>query len=85
MRQIVLNATEARNNFFDILMAAKYKGQVVLVTKNNKSMAKIVPVEVDEFDWKKYIMDWKKNRMKIRQSNWSDLDGVRKNFKLRYK
>ena len=85
MKQIILNATDARNNFFDILTAAKYEGQVVLVTKNKKNMARIVPVDGEDFDWKKYITDWKKNRLIIRQSDWSDLSQVRSNFKLRYK
>lgn len=47
-----LGATEARNNFFEILTQVKHGGQVVKVYKNNKLMARIVGEDEEEVDWR---------------------------------
>lgn len=54
MKTLTLSATEARNEFFKLINAAYYGGQVTIVEKNGEEVAKIVPTEKKEFDWKRY-------------------------------
>lgn len=43
MKTITLPATEARNRFFELLEVVAYKGYSIIVEKNKKVFAKIVP------------------------------------------
>ncbi len=44
MKTMTINATKARNNFFNLLEAAYWEKQQVIIKKNNIPMAKLVPV-----------------------------------------
>ena len=48
---VVKTATEARNEFFDLIAAAKYGGQVTVVTVRGKVAALITPVEEERVNW----------------------------------
>ena len=39
----IISATEARNNFFDILNAVIYKGEEFVVEKNDAGTVKMIP------------------------------------------
>ena len=54
MRPIVKTATEARREFFDLVNAAMYGGQVTWITKGKRQAAKIVPIDEKKIDWIKY-------------------------------
>lgn len=54
MNIVTKTATEARNEFFDLIAAAKYGGQVTVVTKNGKPAVRIVPEEKQKVDWKEF-------------------------------
>ena len=54
MKTVTKTATEARNEFFDLILAAKYGGQVTIVTKNGNVAAQISPPNpIKKPDWKK--------------------------------
>lgn len=80
---ITINATEARQNFFDILAAAKNKKQVTKIKLNGIVVAKIVPEEEKKFDWDAYETRMKKAIKVLRKSNWDDVLEVRKKSKIR--
>ena len=44
MKIFTHTSTQARNNFFDLMNAAKYAGQTTIITKNGKPVAKITPI-----------------------------------------
>lgn len=53
MKVVTKTATEARNQFFDLIAAARYAGQVTVVVKNGTRTARIVPDEpTKQVDWK---------------------------------
>lgn len=43
MKIVYKTATEARNEFFDLINAAKHAGQITVITKNGKTAARITP------------------------------------------
>lgn len=43
MKTIIKTATEARNDFFNLILAAKYGNQITIVTKNGQPAAHIQP------------------------------------------
>ncbi|MBU1071058.1 type II toxin-antitoxin system prevent-host-death family antitoxin [Patescibacteria group bacterium] len=57
MRAVVRTATEARREFFDLVNAAMYGGQVTWITKGKRKAAKIMPIEEKKIDWVKYKKD----------------------------
>ncbi len=75
---ISLNATKARQNFFEILLAARDKKQITKISYQGKLVAKLVPIAETKFNWKKYIREQKKMDRLIRQADWSDLKNFRK-------
>lgn len=52
MKIVTMSATLARKNFFDLINAAHYNGQVTVITKNGEEVARIAPQEQKKFDWK---------------------------------
>lgn len=48
-------ATQARIEFFDLINAAKYSGQVTHILKNGKLAAKITPIKPKKkFNWAEF-------------------------------
>lgn len=80
---ITVNATEARQNFFDILSAAKEKGQITKIKLNGLVVAKIVPEEEKKFDWDKYRLEVEEAVKHLSKFDWSDVLEVRKKSKAR--
>jgi hypothetical protein len=75
-----MNATAVRQDFFDILMAAKEKKQITKIKLNGLVVARIVPEEEKKFDWGKYIKEQEKVSKIIKKADWSDLKEIRKSF-----
>ena len=80
-----MNATAVRQDFFDILMAAKEKKQITKIRLNGLVVARIIPEEDKKFDWEKYIKEQKKVSKIIRVADWSDLKKIRKSFDFKRK
>lgn len=80
---ITVNATDARQNFFDILSAAKEKRQITKIKLNGLVVAKIVPEDDKKFDWVKYEKEMKKAIKVLRKYNWNDVLTVRNKTKVR--
>lgn len=80
METIVVTATEARRNFFELINAAKFGGQTALITTNGKIAAKIVPAQSTTFDWKKYFKDLPKIRGILTSSDFKSMKNLRKNI-----
>lgn len=55
MQTIIRTATQARSEFFDLIAAANYSGQITYITKSGKVTAKIVPSDRLKFDRKKFL------------------------------
>ncbi len=53
MKTILLSATQARNQFSDLITAAKFAGQVTIIVQSGKPVAQISPVEEKKIDWKR--------------------------------
>lgn len=70
---LILNATEVRRNFFDILAAAKDKKQVTKIKLNGLVVAKIVPEEEKKFDWDAYEKRAAKAVKRLRKKSWDDV------------
>lgn len=83
MKTVIMNATKARNQFFDLLEAAKYNRQITEVMLNGKKVAMIGPIEEDEFDWNKYKREMKKAVNYLSKFDWSDVLSKRKRWKIR--
>ena len=54
MKVVVRTATEARREFFDLVNAAMYGGQITWITKGKRKATKIVPVDEKKINWVKY-------------------------------
>lgn len=80
---ITINATKARQNFFDILTAAKEKKQVTKIKLNGVVVAKIIPEEEKKFDWDTYEKRMKEAIKVLRKDKWDDVLEVRKKSKIR--
>ncbi len=79
-----INATSARQNFFDLLIAARDKKQVTKVKLNGVVVANIVPEEEKKFDWESYIKRADRAAKYLSKFDWSDVLENRKNmWKLR--
>ena len=82
---VVKTATEARNEFFDLLAAAKYGGQITIVTKNGQEAGQIGPRETKKkFDWKAYDKAVKGFVGLITDEDVEDMKRARKGFKSRF-
>jgi len=74
----ILSATEARNNFFDILNSVIFKGEEFVVKKENAGMVRIIPEKpvrptAEEID--KVLADLRKIFAKTKKKKyWSVLD-----------
>lgn len=80
---ITINATKARQNFFDILTAAKEKKQITKIKLDGMVVAKIVPDEEEKFDWNKYRLEVEEAVKNLSKLDWSDVLEVRKKSKAR--
>ena len=70
---ITVNATKARQNFFDILAAAKNKKQITKIKLDGVVVAKIVPEEEKKFDWDAYEKRAAQAVKRLRKKNWDDV------------
>lgn len=70
---VIINATKARQNFFDLLVAARDKKQITKVKLNGVVVAKLIPEEEKKFDWDAYEKRMKKGIKLLRKSNWDDV------------
>ena len=84
MQKVVIKtATEARREFFDLLAAAKYGGQITAVSKNGKRMARIVTdVEEKKIDWKEYRKVLASVRGMFTDEDVRAIEKVRKDSKI---
>lgn len=80
---ISLNATKARQLFFEILLAARDKKQVTEINYQGELVAKLVPVEEKKFDWKAYEKESQRALKLLRQGDWQDVLTVRKKSQVR--
>jgi antitoxin (DNA-binding transcriptional repressor) of toxin-antitoxin stability system len=80
---VTINATQARQNFFDILAAAKNKKQITKIKLNGLVVAKIVPEVEEQFDWDKYEKEAAEAVERLRKYNWDDVLEFRKKTKIR--
>lgn len=48
MKHVTKTATQARQEFFDLINAAYYKGQITYITKRGKVVAMITPPDYDK-------------------------------------
>jgi len=73
----IISATEARNNFFEILNAVIYKGEEFIVEKRDAGSVRIVPAKPrhspEEID--KILKDFRKTFAKAaKRKYWSVID-----------
>ena len=80
---VTINATKARQNFFDILVAAKEKKQITKIKLNGVVVAKIIPEEEKKFDWDGYERRAARAVKILRRYNWDDVLEFRKKTKIR--
>lgn len=80
---ITVNATKARQNFFDILSAAKEKRQITKIKLNGLVVAKIVPEDEKKFDWDRYRLEVDEAVNNLSKLDWLDVLEVRKKSKAR--
>lgn len=80
---VTINATKARQNFFDLLVATRDKKQITKVKLNGVVVAKLIPEEEKKFDWVKYEKEMKKTIKVLRKYNWDDVLAVRNKTKIR--
>lgn len=80
---VTINATKARQNFFEILLAARDKKQVTKIRYQGKMIAKIIPEEEPKIDWDKYVEEVEKGVKYLRKVGWKENKDFRKNFKFR--
>lgn len=72
-----LSATEARNNFFEILNAVMYKGEEFVVEKDGKPAAKVspLPIRKSSAEIKQILADVRKVFAKsAKRKYWSVID-----------
>ena len=80
---VVVNATKARQDFFNILAAAKNKKQITKIKLDGIVVAKIVPEEEKKFDWDKYEKEAAEAVKRLRKYSWDDVLEFRKKTKIR--
>jgi PHD/YefM family antitoxin component YafN of YafNO toxin-antitoxin module len=80
---VIINATKARQNFFDLLVATRDKKQITKVKLNGVVVAKLVPEEEKKFDWDKYRLEVEEAVKYLSKFDWSDVLEVRKKSKAR--
>lgn len=79
---ITINATKARQSFFDILLAARDKKQITKISLDGKIVAKLVPEVEKPFDWDSYNKKLERGLKYLRKIGWKENTSFRKNFKL---
>lgn len=84
MKTVTMNATEARKNFFDILNAAVYGGQVTIIVKNGKEVATIQAKKKKKFDLKKYMKSLNTLHELMTGDDYKDIEKTHKSFKTRF-
>jgi len=80
---VIINATKARQNFFDLLVATRDKKQITKVKLNGVVVAKLVPDEEKKFDWGQYRLEVEEAVKHLSKFDWSDVLEVRKKSKAR--
>lgn len=80
---VTINATKARQNFFDILVATRDKKQITKVKLNGVVVAKLVPEEEKKFNWDQYRLEVEEAVKHLSKFNWSDVLEVREKSKAR--
>lgn len=80
---VTINATKARQNFFDLLVATRDKKQITKVKLNGVVVAKLIPEEEKKFDWGKYRLEVEEAVEHLSRFDWSDVLEVRKKSKAR--
>lgn len=80
---IVINATKARQDFFNLLYAARDKRQITKVMIDGEVVARISPDFSKDFDWDKYLVDMEKATKRLSKLDWSDVLLLRKKTKAR--
>lgn len=84
MHLVTKTATQARKEFFELLSAAKYAGQVTVVTKNGKTAAKLIPAQA-RTNWNKVKQAMKKLAGSITETDASSMADSRKDLSVRDK
>ncbi|MBU1088734.1 hypothetical protein KKC08_05600 [Patescibacteria group bacterium] len=79
MKAIRIGASQARNDFFNMLLAVR-EGQVFDITYKDEVVAVVKKKKKKQFDWGKYKKNLKKWDKILAKSDWSDLEQVRKDF-----
>ncbi|HAI22323.1 TPA: hypothetical protein DCP77_00865 [Candidatus Collierbacteria bacterium] len=70
----LINATEARKNFFSILDEVYFDGKEVMIKKGNRVKVKFTPVTAEKaFDYTKYRNDLKKVDGIFDEHDFSDM------------
>jgi hypothetical protein len=80
---IVINASKARQNFFNLLYAARDKRQITKVMIDGEVVARISPDFSKGLDWDKYMVDLEKAVRRLSKLDWSDVLTLRKKTRVR--
>ena len=76
-----MSATQARNNFFDIMNAAIYGNQITVVLKNGEEAMTMAPVKKKKkFDWDEYMKNLKTLSTMLTEEDYKDMEETRKGF-----
>ena len=73
-----VSATEARNNFFELVNEVMYGNQVVEVYKNKKPAIRLVSTSKDEVDWDEYRAAMKRVAKSFTKEDEKMMKNVRK-------
>jgi prevent-host-death family protein len=80
MKTVIKTATEARNEFFELIAAAKHAGQETIVVKNGKKVARIMPIRRNKFDLSAYLKNIEELRKCLTEEDFKAMAKVRKEF-----
>ena len=77
----LINATEARKNFFSILDEVYFDGKEYMIKKGSRVKVKVSPVVVPKkFDFAKYRNDIKKMKGIFTEEDIKDIQAARKSM-----
>lgn len=77
----LINATEARKNFFSILDEVYFDGKEYVIEKGSRVKVKVSPVVVPKkFDFTKYRSDIKKMKGVFTEKDFKDIQAARKSM-----
>lgn len=80
---VTVGATQARNEWFDILELTKINKQITDIMLNGEVVATISPKKKEGFDWDEYKKEIDMACRKLRESGWEPAKDFRKKFKFR--